>query len=141
MTCPSGCTANYLKMEARGSKFSRVSAKGWNMEGGVYILKVRLGSENPNIKHGVFEGKVGDRKTRTSINRATRRRMVCASSRMMMIQIQIQMQIRLWKQVATLTSTAPQGELTLRKTPRLTASVTETTRQGRTASLTPAHQR
>ena len=33
----------------------------------------------------------------------------------------IQIQIRPWKPVATLTSTAPQGELTLRKTPRLTA--------------------
>ena len=33
-----------------------------------------------------------------------------------MIQIQIQIQIRQWKQVATQTSTAPQRELTLRKT-------------------------
>ena len=34
---------------------------------------------------------------------------------MTMTMIQIQIQIRPWKQVATLTSTAPQGELTLRK--------------------------
>ena len=61
--------------------------------------------------------------------------------RMVMMAIQIQIQIRPWKQVATLTSTAPQRELTLRKTPRLMASVTETTEQGRTASLSPAHQR
>ena len=34
---------------------------------------------------------------------------------MMRTMIQIQIQIRPWKQVATLTSTAPQGELTLKR--------------------------
>ena len=42
--------------------------------------------------------------------------MMMTMKMMIQIQIQIQIQNRPWQQVATLTSTAPEGELTLRKT-------------------------
>ena len=63
------------------------------------------------------------------------------SSVVAVVMIQIQIQIRRWKQVATQTSTAPQGELTVRKTRNSRPRSQRPRRQGRTVSLSPAYQR